>query len=37
MPGVKLMMLFDIAIFEGDKRYLLQELKSPVAWFVGGT
>jgi hypothetical protein len=34
---VKLMMLFDIAIFTDDKRYLLQELKSPVAWFVGGT
>ncbi|KAE9378840.1 hypothetical protein N431DRAFT_460164 [Stipitochalara longipes BDJ] len=34
---VKLMMLFDIAIFTDDKRYLLQELKSPVAWFVGGS
>jgi hypothetical protein len=34
---VKLMMLFDIAIFTDDKRYLLKELKSPVAWFVGGS
>ena len=33
---VKLMMLFNIAIFQDEKRYLLQELKSPVAWFVGG-
>jgi hypothetical protein len=33
---VKLMILFDIAIFQDEKRYLLQELKSPVAWFVGG-
>jgi hypothetical protein len=35
--SVKLMMLFDIAIFEDDKRYLLQGLKPPVAWFVGGS
>jgi hypothetical protein len=33
---IKLMMLFDIAIFTDNKRYLLQELKAPVAWFVGG-
>ncbi|KAE9365936.1 hypothetical protein N431DRAFT_351469 [Stipitochalara longipes BDJ] len=33
---VKLIILFDIAIFQDEKRYLLQELKSPVAWFVGG-
>ncbi|KAG4437293.1 hypothetical protein IFR05_007231 [Cadophora sp. M221] len=33
---VKLMMLFNIAIFMDEKRYLLQELKAPVAWFVGG-
>ena len=30
------MMLFDIAIFQDEKRYLLAELKYPVAWFVGG-
>ncbi|KAH7361019.1 putative chlorophyllase-1 [Rhexocercosporidium sp. MPI-PUGE-AT-0058] len=33
---VKLMMLFNIAIFMDEKRYLLEELKAPVAWFVGG-
>ncbi|KAF4629095.1 hypothetical protein G7Y89_g9056 [Cudoniella acicularis] len=33
---VKLTMMFDIAIFQDERRYLLQELKSPVAWFVGG-
>lgn len=33
---VKLMMLFDIAIFMDEKRYLLGELRSPVAWLVGG-
>ena len=33
---VKLMMLFNIAVFMDEKRYLLQELKAPVAWFVGG-
>jgi hypothetical protein len=32
---VKLIMLFDIAIFEDDKRYLLQGLEAPVARFVG--
>ena len=30
------MFLFDIAIFNDEKRYLLQELKVPVAWMVGG-
>lgn len=34
---VNLMLLFDIAIFEDSKRYLLQELKARVAWFVGGS
>jgi hypothetical protein len=33
---VKLMVLFNIAIFMDEKRYLLQELKVPVAWLVGG-
>lgn len=33
---VKLMMLFNIAIFMDEKRYFLGELKVPVAWFVGG-
>jgi hypothetical protein len=33
---VKLMVLFDIVVFTNNKRYLLQELKSPVAWFVSG-
>jgi hypothetical protein len=33
---VKLMILFNIAIFMDEKRYLLQELKVPVAWLVGG-
>jgi hypothetical protein len=33
---VKRVMMFDIAIFQDDRRYLLQEIKVPVAWFVGG-
>ncbi|KAI1854732.1 hypothetical protein JX265_002369 [Neoarthrinium moseri] len=33
---VKRIMMFDIAIFQDDRRYLLQEIKVPVAWFVGG-
>jgi hypothetical protein len=33
---VKLMVLLNIAIFQDNKRYLLKELKVPVAWFVGG-
>jgi hypothetical protein len=35
-PKVKQMMLFNIAIFQDNKRYLLSELKAPVAWFTGG-
>ena len=35
-PKVKLVMMFNIAIFQDNKRYLLQELKVPVAWFIGG-
>ena len=34
---VKRIVLFNIAIFQDDRRYLLQEIKVPVAWFVGGT
>jgi pimeloyl-ACP methyl ester carboxylesterase len=33
---VKRVVLFNIAIFQDEKRYLLQEIKVPVAWFVGG-
>jgi dienelactone hydrolase len=33
---VKRIMMFNIAIFQDDRRYLLQEIKVPVAWFVGG-
>jgi hypothetical protein len=28
--------MFDIAIFQDDRRYLLQEIKVPVAYFIGG-
>ena len=34
-PDVALTMMFNIATFQDDKRYLLKELKAPVAWFVG--
>ena len=33
---VKRILMFNIAIFQDEKRYLLQEIKVPVAWFVGG-
>jgi hypothetical protein len=33
---VKRIMMFNIAIFQDDRRYLLQEIKVPVAWFIGG-
>jgi hypothetical protein len=33
---VKRIMMFNIAIFQDDRRYLLQEIKVPVAYFVGG-
>ena len=33
---VKRVVLFNIGIFHDEKRYLLQEIKVPVAWFVGG-
>jgi hypothetical protein len=35
-PKVKFMVLLNIAIFQDNKRYLLKELKAPVAWFIGG-
>jgi len=28
--------MFNIAIFQDDRRYLLQEIKVPVAYFIGG-
>jgi pimeloyl-ACP methyl ester carboxylesterase len=34
---VKRIVLFNIAIFQDDRRYLLQEIKVPVAYFVGGS
>jgi hypothetical protein len=33
---VKRILMFNIAIFEDNKRYLLQEIKVPVAYFIGG-
>jgi hypothetical protein len=33
---VKRVMLFDIAIFQDDRRYLLQEIKVPVLYLIGG-
>ncbi|MBE3043128.1 hypothetical protein IMZ48_11265 [Candidatus Bathyarchaeota archaeon] len=33
---VKRIMLFNIAIFQDERRYLLEEINVPVAWFVGG-
>lgn len=35
-PRVKRIMLFNIAIFQDERRYLLEEIDVPVAWFVGG-
>jgi hypothetical protein len=35
-PAVKLTMMFNIAIFQDDRRYLLSQLTSPVAYFIGG-
>lgn len=34
-PDVKLILMFNIATFFDDKRFLLKELKAPVGWFVG--
>ncbi|KAF2032297.1 hypothetical protein EK21DRAFT_110245 [Setomelanomma holmii] len=33
---VKRIIQFNIAIFQDDRRYLLQEIKVPVAYFIGG-
>ena len=33
---VKRIMMFNIAIFQDDRRYLLQEINVPVAYFIGG-
>ena len=33
---VKRIAMFDIAIFQDDRRYLLAEIKVPVAYFIGG-
>lgn len=35
-PRVKLTMLFNMGIYQDSKRYLLKELKVPVAYFLGG-
>lgn len=35
-PRVKVNVLFNIAIFNDDQRYLLERVKVPVAYFVGG-
>lgn len=29
--------MFNIAIFQNDRRYLLQEIKVPVAYLIGGS
>jgi hypothetical protein len=29
-------MMFNIAIFQDNRRYLLSEIKVPVAYFIGG-
>jgi dienelactone hydrolase len=34
---VKGVMLFNIAIFQDDRRYLLQEIKVPVLYLIGGS
>jgi len=34
---VKRIILFNIAIFQDDRRYLLKEIKVPVAYFIGGS
>lgn len=34
-PDISLTIMFHIATFHDDKRFLLKELKAPVAWFVG--
>jgi hypothetical protein len=34
---VKRILMFNIAIFQDERRYLLRDINVPVAWFVGGT
>jgi hypothetical protein len=34
---VKRIVMFNIAIFQDDRRYLLKEIKVPVAYFIGGS
>jgi len=36
-PRVKLLALFNIGIFQDDRRYLLQEIKVPIAYLLGGS
>jgi hypothetical protein len=33
---VKRIMLFNIAIFQDDRRYLLKEIKVPIVYLIGG-
>jgi hypothetical protein len=35
-PRVKLLMLFNIGIFDDAKRYLIKEIKAPIGYFLGG-
>ncbi|PVI01543.1 hypothetical protein DM02DRAFT_704978 [Periconia macrospinosa] len=34
---VKRIVMFNIAIFQDDRRYLLQEIKVPIVWLIGGS
>lgn len=34
---VKFIMMFNIGIFQDNRRYLLAEIKVPVAYFLGGS
>ncbi|KAF2675217.1 hypothetical protein BT63DRAFT_445201 [Microthyrium microscopicum] len=35
-PRVKLLMLFNVGIFDDAKRYLIKEIKTPIGYFLGG-
>jgi dienelactone hydrolase len=35
-PRVKLTMIFNVGVFDESRRYLMSELKAPIAWFMGG-
>jgi dienelactone hydrolase len=35
-PKIKFTVMLNIGIFQDSKRYLLKELRAPVAWFIGG-